>query len=335
MQNQSSSTHNANNSNSSNNYNNYNNYNSLVTLASMAAIGTAFLLIAIKSWAWLETGSSGVLVSLIDSSIDALSSIISFIVLRYALAPADEEHRFGHGKAESIASLGQAAFIFGSASFLILHATEKLLNPQVIEKANLGISIISISIVVTLLLVGFQKYIIKKTQSPAIQGDSLHYSSDLLMNIAVIIGLFVSQQGYPQADPIIALLAAFYILYSAFHLAKKSIHSLLDRELDIETQQEIGKIALAQNKVLGLHDLRTRDSGKTIFIQMHLEMDDHITLFEAHKVADAIEAEILQRFPNADIIVHQDPISAIDKNVIVPFEIVPLSTTNNTIKTEK
>jgi ferrous-iron efflux pump FieF len=303
------------------------NYNSLVTLASAAAIGAAFLLIAIKFYAWLETGSSGVLVSLIDSSIDALSSIINFIVLSYALAPADEEHRFGHGKAESIASLGQAAFIFGSAGFLILHATEKLFNPHTIEKANLGINIIAISIVITLLLVTFQKYIIKRTQSPAIQGDSLHYSSDLFMNLAVIGGLFVSQQGYPQADPVIALLVGFYIIYSAFQLAKKSIHSLLDRELDIETQQEIGNIALAQPKVLGLHDLRTRDSGKTIFIQMHLEMDDLITLLEAHKVADAIEDEILKRFPNADIIVHQDPISAVDKNIIVPFEKVPLNTT--------
>lgn len=302
------------------------NYNSLVTLASGASVGVAFLLITIKSYAWLETGSSGVLVSLIDSSIDALSSVINFIVLRYALAPADEEHRFGHGKAESIASLGQAAFIFGSAGFLILHASQKLLHPQIIEKAGLGMNIIAISLVITLALVVFQKYIIKKTQSPAIQGDSFHYSSDLLMNLAVIAGLFVSQQSFPQADPIIALIVGFYILYNAFQLANKSIHSLLDRELDIVTQQVIGNIALAQPKVLGLHDLRTRDSGKTIFIQMHLEMDDHITLLEAHGIADAIEAEVLKRFPNADIIVHQDPISAVDRNIIVPFEKAPPDT---------
>lgn len=297
-----------------------NTYNSLVMLAGLASIGTALTLIAIKFFAWLETGSSGVLVSLIDSSIDLLSSIINLVILRYALAPADEEHRFGHGKAESIASLGQAAFIFGSACFLMLHAFQKILHPSPIENTELGISIISISIVITLSLVIFQKYIIKKTNSQAIEGDSLHYSSDLLMNLAVIAGLVLASQGFHQADPAVALLVGVYIIYSAFRLAEKSIHSLLDRELDLDTQQEIGKIALAHQQVRGVHDLRTRDGGKIIFIQMHLEMPDDIQLLEAHHVCDAIEEEILARFPNADIIIHLDPSSSVNDEIIIPFE---------------
>lgn len=299
-------------------------YDSLVLMASGASIITALSLIAIKLFAWLQTDSSGVLVSLIDSSIDVLSSVASLIVLRYALTPADEDHRFGHGKAEAIASLGQAAFIFGSAGFLILHAFEKILHPSPIHNTELGISIISISIVLTLALVMLQRYVIKKTGSQAIEGDSFHYSSDLIMNFAVIAGLFLASQNFHQADPVVALVAGVYIIYSAFRLGEKAVHSLLDRELDLETQQEIGKIALAHQQVRGVHDLRTRDGGKIIFIQMHLEMSDNIKLIEAHNICDAIEDEILTRFPNADIIIHLDPVSSVNEEIIVPFEEQPL-----------
>ncbi len=295
-------------------------YDTLVTLASAASVLTALTLIVIKVFAWFETNSSGVLVSLVDSSIDVLSSIISFMVLRYALAPADEDHRFGHGKAEAIACLGQAAFIFGSAGFVILHAFQRFLDPQDVQRPDLGIGIISISIVLTLALVIFQKYVIKKTGSQAIEGDSLHYSSDLIMNLAVIAGLFLASQGFQQADPAIAMIVGLYILYSSYRLGEGAIHSLLDRELDEETQQQIGSIAVAHKRVLGVHGLRTRDGGKIIFIQMHLELPDDIQLIEAHHICDAIEDDILEHFPNADIIIHLDPVSAVDNEIIVPFE---------------
>lgn len=295
-------------------------YNSLVMTASVASIATAVVLILIKVVAWIETDSTGVLVSLIDSSIDIISSIINFIVLRFALAPADEDHRFGHGKAEAIASLGQAAFIFGSAGFFILHTFERILHPQAIHRPELGIGVITVSLILTISLVAFQKYVVRKTGSQAIEGDSLHYSSDLIMNLAVIAGLIAVTQGFNQADSAIALVAGIYIIYSAFRLGEKAIHSLLDRELDAETQQEIGNIACAHKEVLGVHDLRTRDGGKLIFIQMHLEMSDKIPLIEAHNVCDAIEDKILQRFPNADIIIHLDPVSAVNEEIIVPFE---------------
>lgn len=295
-------------------------YNSLVMSASVASIASAVILIVMKVFAWLETDSAGVLVSLIDSSIDVLSSLINFAVLRYALAPADEDHRFGHGKAEAIASLGQAAFIFGSAGFFILHTFQRVLHPQAIERPELGIGVISFSLFLTIALVSFQKYVVRKTGSQAIEGDSLHYSSDLIMNIAVIIGLIAASQGVEQADSLIALVVGIYIIFTAVKLGERSVHSLLDRELDAETQQEIGNIALEHKQVLGVHDLRTRDGGKIIFIQMHLEMSDKIPLIEAHNVCDAIEDKILQRFPNADIIIHLDPVSAVNEEIIVPFE---------------
>ncbi len=294
-------------------------YDRLVKLSSLAAVGCTSILIVLKTFAWLETNSSAVLVSLLDSAIDALSSIINFIVLTYALAPADKEHRFGHGKAEAIAGLGQAAFIFGSAGVLILHAVEQLLNPKTVQHATLGIGIITFSIVVTLLLVAFQKQVIRRTGSLAIEGDSLHYSSDLLINFAVIAGLVLASTGYPLADPLVALGAALFIIYNAYRLAHKAIHSLLDRELDEEIRQTIGKIALAHAQVKGVHDLRTRDSGKTMFIQMHIELPDHLPLIQAHKACDAIEADILKTYPNADVIIHLDPISTVDEQQIQPF----------------
>lgn len=281
----------------------------LLRLATRASVVTASILIAAKLVAWLMTGSVSVLASLVDSLMDAAASLINLIAVQYALTPADEEHRFGHGKAESMAGLVQATFIAGSAAFLVLHATDRLLHPRPLEDVGVGLVVMVFAIVATLALLTLQRYVIRRTGSTAIRADSLHYRSDLLVNASIIVALLLDARGWGGLDPLFALAIALYILYSAWHIGHDAFQLLMDRELPVQIQEQVRGIALAQPQVLGIHELRTRQSGPTIFIQMHIELDARMSLREAHAIADRIETEIHSSLPGADVIIHQDPAS--------------------------
>ena len=289
-----------------------NNHNAkLVRMATYASSATAILLILIKIWAWQLSGSIALLSSLVDSLIDAFTSILTLLAIRHAQVPADEGHRFGHGKAEALAALAQAAFITASALILMLHAYERLSNPILLEATEIGISVMVISIIATLLLVGFQRYVIAKSGSVAIKADSMHYVTDLLTNIAVIAALMLtSTLGWVYADPIMGCLIALYILKSAWDIGREALNMLMDSELSDEVREEVRAIAFSYEKVLGIHDLRTRQSGSTYFIQLHIEMPDSLSLVESHHIADKIEADIMKSFKDAEVIIHQDPVSA-------------------------
>ena len=280
----------------------------LMRRATYASVTVAFGLISIKFVAYILTGSVALLSSLIDSVLDSLASILNFIAVRHALEPADEEHRFGHGKAEPLAGLGQAAFIMGSSIFLIFEAINRFVNPQQIQHSNIGVGVMLISLFVTILLVIYQRHVVKETGSLAIQADSIHYFSDIALNISVILALLISAYtGWTLADPIAALLIAVYIIYSAWKIVKQSLDQLMDRELSDEDREKIKSIAIGHPGVSSLHELRTRASGKDIFIQTHLDMNGEISLNEAHRIGDEVEAELQAAFPNADILIHQDP----------------------------
>lgn len=281
----------------------------LMRRATYASVTVAFALISIKFVAYILTGSVALLSSLIDSVLDSLASILNFIAVRHALEPADKEHRFGHGKAEPLAGLGQAAFIMGSSLFLIFEAINRFVNPQQIQHGNIGIAVMLISLFATIILVIYQRHVVKQTGSLAIQADSIHYFSDIALNISVILALVISAYtGWTLADPIAALLIAIYIIYSAWKIVRQSLDQLMDRELSDEDRQKIKSIAIGHPGVASLHELRTRASGKDIFIQTHLDMDGEISLNEAHRIGDEVEAELQAAFPNADILIHQDPV---------------------------
>jgi ferrous-iron efflux pump FieF len=280
----------------------------LMRLATYASVGTAVVLIVTKLVAWLFTDSISLLASLIDSLLDVLASLISLVAVRQALTPADREHRFGHGKAEPLAALAQTAFISGSAIFLVIEAGHRIYQPRSIDHVELGVGVMIFSIVATFLLTRFQAYVVRRTGSLAIQADSLHYVGDLLANGAVVAALvLVSWFGWLLADPLFALGIAAYILYIAWQIARRALDMLMDRELSDEERDRIRQMALAHSEVLDLHDLRTRASGRQLFIQLHLELDGTMNLYRAHLVADAVEAEILAAFPEAEVIIHQDP----------------------------
>lgn len=280
----------------------------LMRLASYVAVSVALVLIAAKLGAWLLTGSVALLSSLIDSVLDAFASIVALVAIRQALTPADKEHRFGHGKAEPIAALGQAAFIVGSALFLSVEAVRRLWSPQPVGQQEIGIAVMVFSILVTLALVAFQAHVIRRTGSLVVSADSLHYKGDLLINLSIIASLVLTGWfDFPLADPVFALGIAAYLLWNAKGIGGEALDMLMDRELPDEERQTILALARAHSGVLGVHDLRTRAAGPIRFIQMHLELDGDTRLAEAHAIADAVEAEIEAAFPGADVIVHQDP----------------------------
>ena len=281
----------------------------LLRLATYASVTTATILIAGKLAAALLTGSVSVLASLVDSMMDVAASIINLLAVHYALQPPDREHRFGHGKAEPLAGLAQAAFIAGSAVFLILHAVDRLLHPQPLNDALVGVGVLLFAIVATGVLLAFQHHVIRLTESTAIRADALHYASDLLTNTATIVALGLAMLGWPTLDPLFAIGIALYILYSAGHIGHEAIQLLLDHELPPEVHARIKEIVHASPQVRGVHDVRTRRSGQTYFIQLHLMLDDQLPLVEAHRVADEVEAAIKGEFPNADVLIHEDPTS--------------------------
>ncbi len=280
----------------------------LMRWATYASVSVATILIAIKMWAWLASGSVALLSSLVDSILDVVASIVSLIAVRQALEPADEEHRFGHGKVESLASLGQAAFIGGSAVFLVFEAGHRLIRPQPISHGEIGIMVMLVSIALTLLLVIFQSYVVRKTGSIAVSADSLHYRSDLLVNVGVIVALLaVMLLDWQVVDALVAFAIAGYILRGAWTIARQSFDMLMDREFPDEERRRIREIVMAHEDVYEMHDLRTRSSGVNSFIQLHLELDDDLTLLRAHEIADEVELKIRMAYPGSDVIIHQDP----------------------------
>ena len=285
----------------------------LMRAATYASVTVALALIAMKVVAWLMTDSVAMLSSLADSCIDAVASLVTLFAVRHALTPADREHRFGHGKAEALAGLGQAAFIAASVVFVVFKAGDRLVHPAPVEKGVVGIVAMALAIVITLGLVQFQRYVVRRTESVAVAADSLHYKSDLLMNLGVIAALVLSSAfGWHTLDPVFALGIALYILYGAWTILRNSLDLLMDREFPAEERRKIQEIALAHPEVRAAHDLRTRSSGTRVFIQMHLELDGNLTLHLAHRIADEVEAEIKLVFPDAEVMIHQDPAGLVE-----------------------
>tara|TARA_R110001583_G_scaffold76863_2_gene209894 strand:- start:7056 stop:7991 length:936 start_codon:yes stop_codon:yes gene_type:complete len=286
-------------------------YAYLVKRAGQAAIIAASLLIIVKLIAWMVTGSASILAALTDSLMDVTTSILNLLAIKIALQPADREHRFGHGKAESLAGLAQAAFISGSSVFLMFNGISAVINNHQITASNLAVSVMLFSLVVTIALVLFQRYVVKKTNSMAIKADSLHYRTDIVLNGAVLLAIILASYGWGWADGVFAIAVSLYILHGAWEIGTQSIDALMDKKLPQVDEELIVKLAYRVEGVRGVHDLRTRYSGYIKFIQLHLELDDEQSLYAAHKKADQLEFELEAAFPGADILIHLDPISVV------------------------
>lgn len=280
----------------------------LMRRATYFAVFVACTLILIKIWAYLATGSVAVLSTLVDSLLDLGASVVNLIAVRHALTPADEDHRFGHGKAEALAGLFQSAFIVGSAAFLLLQAVERMANPVMIKAGGIGISVMIISILLTLALVLYQRHVIRKTKSIAISADALHYAGDLLVNGSVIIAILLSVHlKWFWADAVFAIGIAIYLAYNAYCIVRQSFADLMDEELPNEDRENIISLVMAHEDVMGVHELRTRRSGQQLFIQMHVDLHPDLNLQRSHDISEEVEASILDAYPNAEALIHQDP----------------------------
>ena len=291
----------------------------LVRSASIASLLVASTLIVLKYYGWVTTTSVSLLASLADSLIDFLASVFVFVAISYSMLPADAKHRFGYGKSEGLAAFIQSLLIGISGIYVCFEAIKRLLNPSQINQPSTAIWIILVSIVLTLALVMYQKYVVKKSKSIAIESDRYHYLTDTYINLSVLFSIAIT--GWTQfvfIDALVGLLISGVILYTSVTLLKKSFKILLDQEIQSDDRDRIREIALDHPKVLGFHDLRTRDTGREYIIQFHLELDPNMSLLESHEITDEVTDSVLKLYPGSELIIHTDPLG-IDE-VRDPFE---------------
>lgn len=292
--------------------------------AATASLSVAVILITTKFLAYLVTDSVSLLSSLMDSTFDAVASLVTIFSIAHAATPADEDHRFGHGKMEALSALAQAVFIFGSAAFLFFEAVHRFIEPQRVKEAPIGIGVMIGSIVLTALLIVFQRYVIKKTKSVAIAADHLHYKGDLLMNLGVFAALSLSYfSPWPYFDPLFASVIAVSLLWGAKSISMESFDILMDKELTNTEREKILEIVREHADVRAVHDLRTRNTGERVFIEFHLELDGSMTLDKAHDVTEDIEKVLYEAFPKSEVLIHQEPAGIDDHRLddkIVPIK---------------
>ncbi|MFW9080662.1 cation diffusion facilitator family transporter [Pseudomonas sp. P2757] len=279
----------------------------LLRLATRASVAVACTLIIAKAIAWWLSGSVSMLAGLTDSALDGVASVLNLLAVHYALRPADDDHRYGHGKAESLAGMAQALFIGGSAVLIAFQAYERLNNPQPLGAPWLSIGVIVFSLALTAALLVLQHRVIKETGSNAVRADSLHYRSDMLLNGSILIALVLAGLGFEQLDAWFGLGIAAYILWSAIQIARESFSVLMDEELPTDVSQHMLELACGVPGVLGAHDLRTRISGNHWFVQLHLELPGELTLSVAHGISDQAADAIHAAYPRAEVLVHADP----------------------------
>ena len=297
---------------------------SLNIRAAFASISVALLLLGMKAWAVWATGSTAMLGSLADTSLDLIACLATLAGVWIAARPADEDHRFGHGKAEALAAMFQVVLISISAVGLAARAVQQWIGGGRTEAAQDGIVVSAIAMAATLALIAYQRFVIARTGSLAIATDHVHYQSDLFLNLAVIAALALDQYAdIPGADPFFALAIAVWLGWGAWRASQTAIEQLMDREWP-EAQREAFLAVVAQHPELrGVHDLRTRTSGNHDFVQFHAAVDGRMTVAQAHRVMDEIEARLEQAFPGVEVLIHPDPEGLVDEHGHAAEELLP------------
>src|SRR5476649_2288206 len=283
----------------------------LLRLATRASVGVASILILTKATAWWLSGSVSMLAGLTDSLLDGVTSFLNLLAVHYALRPADNDHRYGHGKAESLSGMVQALFIASSAVLIAFQAYQRLHHPEPVGAPWLSIGVIVFSLVMTVALLTLQHRVIKQTGSNAVRADSLHYRSDMLLNGSILIALVLAGLGFTQLDAWFGLGISVYILWSAVQIARESFAVLMDEELPTDVSERMMELACGVPGVLGAHDLRTRISGNHWFVQLHLELPGELTLSVAHGISDQAADAIHAAYPRAEVLVHADPLEVV------------------------
>ena len=299
----------------------------LTRRAALASVATACLLLVLKGFAAYQTGSVAMLGSLADTGLDLLAALVTLYGVRLAATPADYDHRFGHGKAEALAALFQVGLITASAVGIGWRAVQRLREDEPTASADIGIVVSLIAIAVTYTLLVYQRGIIRRTGSVAIHADTVHYQSDLLLNLAVIAALVLDQHfGFTGADPLFGIAIALWLAWGAFKASSLAIDQLMDKEWPEEKRQRFLAIAAQHPQLKGIHDFRTRRSGSRDFAQFHMYVASDMTVAAAHEVMDEVEHKIAQAFPGVEILIHLDPEGHVDHpdNPLVETDVTPI-----------
>ena len=297
---------------------------SLTRSAAYASVATALLLVGLKLWATWRTGSTAMLGSLADTALDLVASVATLIGVWVAAQPADENHRFGHGKSEALAAIFQVMLITLSAGGIALRAVTQLVEGGQTSAAEEGIAVSVIAIIATLALLAWQRHVIRKTASLAIKTDHLHYQSDLLLNMAVIAALVLDQYlGLHAADPLMGLAIAIWLAWGAWRSGGEAIDHLMDHEWADERREEFLAVLAKHPDIRGVHDLRTRTSGTDDVVQFHMAVDPHLNIVEVHDLMDEVEARIAQDFPGVEVLIHPDPKGLVNEDGVAAEELLP------------
>ncbi|WP_411290054.1 cation diffusion facilitator family transporter [Sphingorhabdus sp.] len=295
----------------------------LTTRAAIASVIVALFLLALKIFAAAETGSVALLGSLADTGFDVLASLLTLFSVRYAAMPADDDHRFGHGKAEALSALLQVVLITVSAILIAWRAFVRLGEQEQTSHPEYGIGVSVIAIIATLGLLAYQRYVVRKTGSVAIQADHVHYQSDLLLNIAVIIAIVLDAVlNVRGADPLFGIAIAGWLLWGAYRASRSALDQLLDREWPKEKRQRFIDVALSHPELRGIHDMRTRSSGVHDFCQFHVWVDPNMTVKDAHRIMDEVEQALMDEFPGVEVLIHPDPEGHTDETGYIPSETI-------------
>lgn len=288
-------------------------YSRLVVMASLSSIAMALILVLAKMFVWFFSNSITILASMTDSMMDLVTSLINYLAVRWAVKPPDEDHNYGHAKMEALAGLAQCAFISASAVFLLVSSVNRYLNPVPLVNIDLGIYVTYLALILTMVVVAFQTYVVKKTNSQIIAADRLHCQSDIYSNVAIIVSLFISSTGYEIADVIFALMITLYIAWGVHGIGVRSLDVLLDKKISNYIIDDITSIMMATPGVMGLHEMRTRRVGNWIYVQVHMCIDRNISLEEAHAIASKAQKAVLCKYSQADILIHMDPVNNPEK----------------------
>lgn len=281
---------------------------SLTRRAAIASVTMASLLLGLKLWAAIETASVSMLGSLADTGLDILASLVTLYSVHLAAQPADTDHRFGHGKAEALAALFQTGLVTASALAIAWRGVARLGSDDPPEHPELGIGVSLVAMAATFLLIRYQQHVVARTGSVAIHADHVHYSSDLLLNGSVIVALLLdSVAGISGADPLFGVGIALWLVWHARAVAIAAIDQLMDREWPAEKRERFLEVARSHPELRGIHDMRTRTSGAHDFVQFHVWVDPGMTVLEAHRVMDEVEARLMAAFPGTEVLIHPDP----------------------------
>jgi len=291
----------------------------LTRRAATASVAMALFLVTLKSWASWETGSVAMLGSLADTGLDFLASVVTLFGVRFAALPADADHRFGHGKAEALSALVQGTLIAVSAVAIAWRAIDRLGRGEPTQALELGIGVSLVAMALTIGLIGYQRFVIRRTGSAAIVADHVHYQADLLLNLSVIAALVLDQMlDFRLADPLFGIAIAIWLLWSAWRSASYAVDQLMDKEWPEAKREQFLAAAAAFPELAGLHDFRTRTSGAHDFVQFHVWLPPHWTIAEAHDRMDRAEEALQAKFPGTEILIHLDPEGHTDRETMLP-----------------